>query len=82
MMKLGVRIRYAGKDFEFPNVEDAYNALSTEFKGKSVSLLYSSSSLNMNTVIYVDVKDDGSVYKSYGAREALSMDFLFTDVRV
>lgn len=79
-LKTNIRIKYAGNDLPFPDLDAALKALSTNFCSKSVSLLYASNSLQMTVVVFIDVLPDGSLRKSYGNCEPLDIEWLYKDI--
>lgn len=68
-----IKIKDFGRDRLFPTVNDLKKALSEQYKGQHVSIVYQTKPSGLTRTVFVSVDDAGGVNSSYG--DQASVDF-------
>lgn len=61
-----IKIMDFGRDKEFLSVDDLQSALSSLYKGRHVSIIYSTKPHGLLATVFVSVDGAGEVYETYG----------------
>lgn len=66
------KVKNFGNEFECSSFSELMSVLDSQFRGKSVSIVFPVLPSGMLNTVFVDVKSDGSVYLSYGNQRKLT----------
>jgi hypothetical protein len=69
-----LKIKAFGQDRQFLTVKALQSALSHEYKGRHVSIIYATKPSGLLKTIFISVGEDGAVNQTYG-EEAQPIDF-------
>lgn len=64
-----LKIKDFGRDVEFNSVSELRKSLEENYKNNHVTILYTSKPHGLTHSVFVSVKDDGSITKTYGNQE-------------
>ncbi len=70
------KIKNFGNDKECDSVSELLSVIDSEFRGRSISIVFPTEPHGMIKTVFVDVSDDGDLTYSYGNQKKFSLQVL------
>ncbi len=75
-----IKIKDFGRDRLYPTVNDLKKALSEQYKGQHVSIVYQTKPSGLTRTVFVSVDDAGGVNQTYGDQSPVDFSAIKDDL--